>query len=517
MKLLNKIWIFCALALSCGLNPEFKNEVYTEPNNGITVPSDDAEISEFIAYATMQSEKGDFQEAIVFFSKAYDRAIAINDEKQVAILLNNLGLTYWRLEDNLQAMDCYVASLKISEKIKLDRLTGLLYNNISLIQKQEEDYTSALENSDKAIEIFSQTDFNRDLGISHNNKGQIFKKLFFNDSAMVQYQKALDAYQKTNYADGIAATYHNISEILMRKGENEMAIHAALSSLKYAQESNSRLREKEAYANLSEIFEKNLLFDSALVYFKKYQAIHIEDLEKKLSENLIAEQTKLGVELKNLQIHNLQQEKLLMKNRWGIGVLSVLMILLVGSFIGYRNYSRIKLKKNELEIQLVSSREILEVKLKELKNYILDVSKKNETIKELQLKLSHKSSTAAGHVAELLEQKILTDDDWIEFKNKFSSIYPEFIPRIKLVNSQITEAETRLLVLMRLNLSGKEMAEILAISPQSVRATKVRLKKKLNELKFETVEEFLETLLCIFCIDVQHVVQVSTFLLTSIK
>jgi len=45
--------------------------------------------------------------------------------------------------------------------------------------------------------------------------------------------------------------------------------------------------------------------------------------------------------------------------------------------------------------------------------------------------------------------------------------------------------------LLYLDLSGKEMAKILGISPQSVRVGKMRLKKKLKNEGYDSVEDFL--------------------------
>ena len=98
-------------------------------------------------------------------------------------------------------------------------------------------------------------------------------------------------------------------------------------------------------------------------------------------------------------------------------------------------------------------------------------------------------------MAQLLEQKILTDDDWEKFKVKFNSIYPDFFSRIKESHINLTEAEIRIMVLMRLELNGKDMANILGISPQSVRVCKMRLKKKLLKEDYNSVEEFLQYLI----------------------
>src|SRR5690606_14582080 len=108
--------------------------------------------------------------------------------------------------------------------------------------------------------------------------------------------------------------------------------------------------------------------------------------------------------------------------------------------------------------------------------------------------ISSESDKNEIQVAQLLNQKILTDEDWEKFKTKFSAIYPEFLAKFKLMKTSFTEAEIRLMVLLRLKLSGKEMAATLGISPQSVRVTKMRLKKKLQEENYDSVEDFLAEL-----------------------
>ena len=93
-----------------------------------------------------------------------------------------------------------------------------------------------------------------------------------------------------------------------------------------------------------------------------------------------------------------------------------------------------------------------------------------------------------------MEQKIFTDDGWDIFKKRFAEIYPDFFKRVKQSNIPVTEAEIRILVLMTLKLNGNEMANSLGISPQSVRACKMRLKKKLQVNDYESVEAYLQTI-----------------------
>jgi hypothetical protein len=155
-------------------------------------------------------------------------------------------------------------------------------------------------------------------------------------------------------------------------------------------------------------------------------------------------------------------------------------------------------KKQQLELELYNSQQIISVKERELKTYIIDLYKKNTLITQLQekqLAALPANSEDSIEVAQLLKQKILTDEDWEIFKTRFNSIYTGFFRKIKESDVPVSEAEIRILVLMRLKLNSKDMANILGISPQSVRVCKMRLKKKLLLKDFMSVEDFLKYLL----------------------
>lgn len=482
-----------------GCNPEnqkkhTQNSAAETENYNLPVPEKDASIDELNNYATTQWAKDNYQEALNYFSIAYKKAKNENDEVQIASILNNLGLVHWRLGDNRAAMDCYKESNRIAEKLNLKRLLGLNFTNQALIQKEEEKYEDATANNEKAIQIFQALNHPRDLAIAYNNHGQIFKNQEKNDSALANYLKAIQIYNTIDFKDGTAATYYNLAEIYSRTGEKQKAVSSAMKSLSLGLESESKVRISEAYRMIGDTYERFDEPDSALKYQKKYAEFDKEIMVANQSEKLIEEQAKLGNEVKNLRIQNLEKEKIIAQNRLWLIVVFVLIVILIVSLIVYRRISKIQLNKKKLELELENSQKILQVKKKELRTYIVDLSQKNARINELQNELSSQSNSNELQVAQLLNQKILTDEDWEKFKTKFNNIYPEFLPKIKLFQTSITESEIRFLVLLRLKLSAKEMANTLGISPQSVRVTKMRLKKKLQEENYVSVEDFLAEL-----------------------
>lgn len=493
----NKIFALFFLLLSligCNSSTSLETEeTVLQSKDSLTGKSGEISISSLNESAINEWRIGNYQKALDHITKAYKKAKATNNEEELAKVLNTLGLVHWRLENNADAMECYNESGKIAEKLNMHRLLGLTHTNRGLILKEQHNFEKAFFHNNKAIGIFKKYGYFRDLAIALNNQGQIFKNQEIIDSARVYYLRALENYKKVNYKDGAAASYYNLSDIYLRQGLEKQSLDAVQKSLKLSLEIESKVHITEAYQKMSEIYEHFHQPDSALKYFKIYNDLNKAILEANQSNTLARYQADMGSEVKNLQIRNLEKEKELAKNRiWFIGT-GIIIVLLIVAFFVYRYLSKIRYNKRRLEMELSNSKKILDVKEQELKAYIIDLTKKSVAISKLQEEVSKglPENKNESEVAQLLEQKILTEEDWETFKIKFKSIYPAFFSRIKQFKITLTEAEIRLIVLLYLDLSGKEMAKTLGISPQSVRVGKMRLKKKLKNEGYDSVEDFL--------------------------
>lgn len=441
---------------------------------------------------------GNYQKALDYFTKAYKKVKEEGNEEEMATLLNNLGLVHWRLENNEAAMECYNEAAELAAKLGLKRLLGLTHTNRALILKEQRDFRAAFEQNGAAIAIFKELHEPRDLAIAYNNEGQIYRYGENLDPALKYYFLSLEECRSINYAEGMATAWQNIGTVYTKKGDAPRAFEAARKCLTIARKLDSKVRIREAYEELSKSHERFGTADSALYYYKKYFEIERDLMEANQSERLSQNQAELGLEVKNLRIQNLQNEKEIANNRLWTIAFGILAALLVAAFFVYQYLSRIRFKERQLELELLNTQKIIDVKEQELKTYIIDLSRKNAIISSLQEETSETPAPIEAteeEITALLEQKILTDDDWAQFQSRFRAIYPGFFSRIKESGIALTEAETRILVLMRLELNGPDMANILGISPQSVRVCKMRLKKKLNAVGYETVEAFLEYLI----------------------
>lgn len=63
---------------------------------------------------------------------------------------------------------------------------------------------------------------------------------------------------------------------------------------------------------------------------------------------------------------------------------------------------------------------------------------------------------------------------------------------MRILHGDMTEAEERLFLLLKLDLTRNEIASILGISPDSVKKTRSRLRKRLMLEQRESLQEFVK-------------------------
>jgi DNA-binding CsgD family transcriptional regulator len=208
----------------------------------------------------------------------------------------------------------------------------------------------------------------------------------------------------------------------------------------------------------------------------KLKAIY--ETEKK--EQQIKNQ-KNEIELLNIKnkVNNLQRSLL------GLA----LILALIGFYAFYQRNKSNKLAKEKAEADL-------EFKAKELTTHALHLAKKNEVLNDLKLKVrTLKSTTNTTRVYQSLIKTIdfdLQDDNnWENFSKYFEEVHKDFSTNAQQKFPNITSNDLRLMALMKMNLSSKEIANILNISNEGIKKARYRLRKKLELSTNDSLEEFV--------------------------
>jgi ligand-binding sensor domain-containing protein/DNA-binding CsgD family transcriptional regulator len=145
----------------------------------------------------------------------------------------------------------------------------------------------------------------------------------------------------------------------------------------------------------------------------------------------------------------------------------------------------IKLRNEKLKMEI-------DARNRELAVSTMSMIKKNETLSEIKVELEklHGLSQVKS-VKKLVDDNLGDKQDWITFEKAFNNADKDFFKKIKELHPSLTSGDLRLCVYLRLNLSSKEIAPLLNISPRSVEIKRYRLRKKLGLLRDDSLSSYI--------------------------
>ncbi|MDY0779520.1 triple tyrosine motif-containing protein [Tenacibaculum sp. IB213877] len=138
---------------------------------------------------------------------------------------------------------------------------------------------------------------------------------------------------------------------------------------------------------------------------------------------------------------------------------------------------------NEKELMKIKNEQLkadVESKNRELAISTMSIIKKNEFLSSIKNELKPGDEKSTKKVIRIINQNLNNTDDWQMFKEAFNNADKDFIKKIKNLHPSLTPNDLRLCAYLRLNLSSKEIAPLLNISPKSVEVKRYRLRKKMN-------------------------------------
>jgi len=146
--------------------------------------------------------------------------------------------------------------------------------------------------------------------------------------------------------------------------------------------------------------------------------------------------------------------------------------------------------KNEQKInQLLRSKNQMEMDLinRELATSSIFISQKNKIIglirKDVNRQLRKGKTMTKSDFARVLktiDENVKFENDWYRIKAHFEKIHPGFFDRLREKFPKLTPNDHKLCALLRMNLSTKEISQILKITAPSTEISRIRLRKKLE-------------------------------------
>lgn len=458
------------------------------------------------------------EDSIAFFQ---NKLAAQTKSEDRARSLSKLAWFYSNKGDSKKAMQAAFEAISLFEMSKDYESIGLAYNTLAQIFQFQHDPAKTTYYTKKAREyailskkpsLITTATMNYAVSLSDEKKFGESLKIFNEALAMaiknkdtlnileVQLNIASTLYDKGDFADILTPAKSGL-ELAGKTGNTEAILRgeaivggALIRQGKFEEADN---HFKRAEALLPEVgsayYDRQMAFirtEWASMQGKYKEAFGFQQkfyeldtlLANTENKQKVAElETKLRTNEKefenaNLQSKLTQQKWLLVGGLVLLGLLIIIFYLQRKSLVQKNNLLQTQHKLSETELALVQNQ------LESFANIVSEKTKligqfENE-IKDLRLK-----DEASGHA--LLEQinqaRIITDDQWQDFRLKFEKLHPQFITRLHQRNANLTDTETQMACMIRLNFSNSQIAGMLGISNESVIKSKYRLRKKIDQ------------------------------------
>lgn len=190
---------------------------------------------------------------------------------------------------------------------------------------------------------------------------------------------------------------------------------------------------------------------------------------------------------------------------WYASVVAILIYILmgIGLFVAlnlfYKKYYNrqqqlaLERTKKDMELKtLESEKQIVELNNANLKQDIdarnrelavstMNMVNKNKTLTSIKSELQKaRSIDDIKRIIKVVDSTIENEENWNFFEKAFNHADKDFFTKVKTQHPSLTANDLKLCVYLRLNMSSKEIAPLLNISPRSVEIKRYRLRKKLD-------------------------------------
>lgn len=312
--------------------------------------------------------------------------------------------------------------------------------------------------------------------------GSVYQHLKRYPVALHYQQQAMQRVVYAHDTIAMATIYMRQCALARTQGDCTGALTHARNALVFVKKMPAK-DVVELYSQVYKVYACLSDFKQAFDFQSKYAKM-TDSLQRVASRNEAARlHYNYELDKKEAAIASVQQQRDREVFRRNAFIGALVVVLIIGGLI----YNR---QKIIFEKKLMLKKQRLDNYTRSLVEKSEMIRKVNEELTALQNSLS-KEDLHIRKFNEVLNLQILTEEDWESFKLAFEGVHPGFFGKLRYHYPDITVSELRLAALIKLKLSLKESAAMLGISPESVKKSRYRLKKKLEVPDSENVDEFI--------------------------
>ncbi|MEL6812095.1 MAG: tetratricopeptide repeat protein [Bacteroidota bacterium] len=244
--------------------------------------------------------RGIYMDSSFYYSEmAYELAATLDDQKQLARALVNLGLIESELNNFEAALERFQEAKDIVIKQKFKSSLSVIYSNMGGLYFKKEEYASAILNYKEAIAMSKEANDSIGMGIDYINLGDVEFEAGIYKDARNDLEYGMKLLESMGYDIGIA--YANYAETLWVLNEKEPARAAALKALAIGSNEKDAQVISDASLTLSRIAKAEGNYKEALHHYR-------EAMEQKYLVNTAKEENEIEKLKLNLALSGKTQE-----------------------------------------------------------------------------------------------------------------------------------------------------------------------------------------------------------------
>ena len=453
----------------------------------------DADLAKaYTLYGVMLSGKAEYKSAQMQFLKAYELYKRMNDLNGLCAVSLNIANNYMVIGSKKNALVYYKMAYQTAEQIKdttqqisclLD--LGIYYRLINT--------DSAMYCYQKALDVLPPRPLTPTHIQVYYNMANLYGTMKQWDKAMKIYTQIYNQCVEMNFQIGIAMVSSGLSSVSAAKGQHDLAEKYILDALKIVKKNGSIKREIALKKQLLETYTEAGKYKEALTLATeiKVKSDSLMDIRKQLSIHemeIYYQSEKMRLENKNLLKEQANDRLMLLLRLIVIFILSFIVILM---FIIFKQKNKIK-KQQIIDLE---EKNALQAKLKELETQKLDwfkrlvmqqqnewadISKENESIRVKLENIDLINLDGTNKVDVSTSKTGNQQHYWENLTVRFNIIYPAFIDKLIAKHPSFSKSDIQFCMLIKLNISLKDIASIMNINVESIYKRKYRMEEKMQ-------------------------------------
>jgi tetratricopeptide (TPR) repeat protein len=433
----------------------------------------------------VEYERNFLPDALNNYLKALNFFEQKGDSNFVAEATTLIGAWHFFSGNYLQAEPYLQRAEKIlrkkNDEFLLPQVLNNRANNAALLGKMEASYKLLEE----AIAIDIKNKKYGGLAKAYTNKAMNFYEEARYDSALHYFTTALQNDSLWNNPMGMIYSRINMAAAYRKLKQLPAALQLAQYSLTEAHKLENLHLQKTILEDIAEINSDMGKPYEALNFYKAFLLVKdsILNIEK---ARMVADM------LAKYELDKKEQEVQLLKARQSrnhIIILSLLGLALLAVIIGLLQY---RMRKQKMALAALE----MERQQVELAKVAGNLFEKDELIAEITAELqatrNSKHQQRFEQLSNLLQARLSTQHDWLQFQVQFEKIYPDFFRDLLVKFPELSPTETKLCAFEKLGLKDNQVSNLLGVNPESVRKGRYRLKKNMQPERWEALKQFLQ-------------------------